>query len=44
MSSVIEDFTCLYSLNYMYPKVELKMTKNQLKHVQINSDYQGIYK
>lgn len=29
MSSVIEDFTCIYSLNYMYPKVELKITKIQ---------------
>lgn len=42
MSSVIEDFTCLYSLNYMYPS-GIENYKNS-KHVQINSDYQGIYK
>lgn len=42
MSSVIEDFTCIFFKLHV-PKSGIENYKNS-KHVQINSDYQGIYK
>lgn len=43
MSSVIEDFTCIYSLKLHVFKSGIE-NYIKSKHVQINSDYQGIYK